>query len=117
MPNLIKKSFEIESIPLVMRRFERFLAMLHYNSAWGHSAMFAMPLDGDGAERFKVSPKPGFRYEVNLVGGIGGTVEIAYDDCYASKHLANLKSDWVVCPSASLYKNGDLYKTIPSDKK
>lgn len=27
---------------------------MNHNSAWGHSANFVMPLDGDGSDRFKV---------------------------------------------------------------
>lgn len=38
-----------------MRRLTRFLAWLNFNSHWGHSALGAMSLDGDGSEKVYVS--------------------------------------------------------------
>lgn len=117
MTDTIKRTFTIETTPLLMRRFERFLAMLHHNSAWGHSGLFAMPLDGDGVEKIKVSPKPGFQDEVCLVGGIGGAVEIARTDTYVAMNLAPLRSRWTVAPSASLYRDGELHRTYPDARE
>lgn len=67
MSEQVTKSFTITASPTVMKRFERFLALLHYNSGWGHSANFVMPLDGDGADRFKVHDfKPGYHKDVDV---------------------------------------------------
>lgn len=115
--NRVKKTFEIETSPAVMERIERFLALLHHSSNFGHSGLFAMPLDGDGADKVTVTPKPGFAHEVDLCGGIGGDVEIAQNGCYTVKKTANMGSYWVVKPAAALYKNGDLHKTVPSRVK
>ncbi len=49
------KTFTITTSPKLMKRIERFLALLHFNSSFGHSATFAMSLDGDGCEKVKVS--------------------------------------------------------------
>ncbi|MEW8048922.1 MAG: hypothetical protein AB2792_19915 [Candidatus Thiodiazotropha sp.] len=111
----IKKTFEIETSPAVMERFERFLALLHYNSAFGHSSTFAMALDGDGADKVVISPRPRFKNEVDVTGGIGGDVEIALDDGYMAKRISNLGSDWFVGPAAALYKNGEIQKVIPKN--
>lgn len=110
----IKKTFEIETSPEVMERIERFFALLHHNSNFGHSGLFAVFLDGDGADKVTVSPKPRFAHEVDLCGSIGGDVEIAQNGCYTVKKTAELGSLWLVKPAAALYKNGDLHKTIPS---
>jgi len=111
-----KKVFEITANSAVMRRFERFLSMLHYNSGWGHSALFAMPLDGDGNERFTVSPKPDYSEDVELTAGIGGDVEIAYDNSYTVKRLSSMKSSWVV-KYGGLHRNGVLVKGKKSGRK
>jgi len=96
-----------------MKRIERFLALLHYNSAFGHSNLFAMHLDGDGSEKVTVTPiTKEFKGEVNLVGGIGGGVEIAGDGCYYAKKVIDLKRHYLVKRSASLYINDDVAKTI-----
>jgi hypothetical protein len=110
----IKKIFEIETSPEVMERLERFLALLHYNSGFGHSGLFAMPLDGDGIDKVVVSPRPPYQHEVDLCGGIGGDVEIAQNGCYTVKKTVNFDTSWVVKPAAALYKNDGLHKTIPS---
>ena len=110
----IKRTFEIETTEKIMERLERFLALLHYNSSFGHSGLFAMPLDGDGEEKIKVYPPPRFHHEVDLCGGIGGHIEIAHNDCYTVKAIADMNSYWVVQPAAALYKDGELKRTIPS---
>jgi hypothetical protein len=114
MKKRIKKTFEIETSSQVMERLERFLALLHHNSNFGHSGLFAMPLDGDGCDKVTVSPKPRFAHEVDLVGGIGGDVEIAQNGCYTVKKTESLKTNWIVKPAAALYKNDELHKAIPS---
>lgn len=111
----IVKTFEIETSIDVMRRIERFFALLHHNSNYGHSSTFAMPLDGDGADKVKVTPTPGFAQEVDAIGGVGGSVEIAYSDSFTCKDLHDLSSHWNTRMVAGLFKNGKLMKTIPRD--
>lgn len=110
----IKRTFEIETSPEVMERLERFFALLHHNSNFGHSGLFAMPLDGDGCDKVVVSPKPRFAHEVDLAGSIGGDVEIAGNGCYTAKKTSSLNSSWIVKPGAVLYKDDELHKAIPS---
>lgn len=117
MSKRIKKTFEIETSPEVMERIERFFALLHHNSSFGHSGIFAMPLDGDGADRVVVSPKPRFAHEVDLCGSIGGDVEIAYDKSYTAKNFKESKSYWEVRSVAGLYKDRELQKAIPSTSR
>lgn len=45
----------ITGSPNVILRIERFLALLHLSSIWGHSCTAAMDLDGDGSEKVRVS--------------------------------------------------------------
>ena len=108
----IEKTFTIKTSPEVMRRFERFLALLHFNSCFGHSGTFAMPLDGDGGDKVIISPKPKYSREVDLVSGIGGHVEIAYNDSYGVGFLSERKSEYIVKSVPSLIKNGEIIKTI-----
>ena len=105
----ITKEFTITTTKNVMKRFERFLAMIHHNSKFGHSGLFAMPVDGDGSDDITIVPKPEFAKEVNITGGIGGNVEIAQDDCYTVTDVKPLKSSWVV-KNDCLFKNGETYK-------
>ena len=85
--NLVEKKFRISASPEVMDRFERFLSFFHYNG--GHSGLFAMPFDGDGADCLKVSPAPPKENgkEMHEVSGSGADVEVAYDDSYDTKKL------------------------------
>lgn len=45
----------ITASPSVILRIERFLALLHLSSVWGHSCTAAMDIDGDGSEKVHVS--------------------------------------------------------------
>lgn len=49
------KTFTITANPEMMLKIERFLAWLHYNSAWGHSATIAIDCDGDGSDTVTVT--------------------------------------------------------------
>lgn len=110
----VKKTFEIETSPEVMERIGRFLALLHHNSNFGHSGLFAMPLDGDGDDKVVVTPTPVYAHEVELCGGIGGDVEIAMNGCYTVKGIKNMGSYWLVKPSASLFKDDKFHSAIPT---
>lgn len=113
----INKTFEITATPEVMARFERLLALMHYSALWGHSATFAMAIDGDGADNFTIEPKPSeeIRKQVGLTTGIGGSLEVAMTHGYTSKNTESLKSDWYV-DAEGLHKGNKLYRTIDGDK-
>lgn len=50
------RTYEITANESTFRTLERFFAMLQYNSNVGHSATFAVELDFDGGDSFKVEP-------------------------------------------------------------
>jgi hypothetical protein len=111
----IEKTFKVKGQPHVIKRLERFFAMLHYNGQHGHSGLFAMPLDGDGPERLEISPlDKNLKNEVDAIAGVGGGVEIAYDNSYGVKNVKPLSNDYSVKSSGTLYKNGKIVKTVPS---
>ena len=111
MSKKIEKTYTIETSPVIHRRIERFLAMLHWNSAHGHSGTFAMPLDGDGSDKVSVSPVPQFSDEVSLIAGVGYDVEIAYDGCFSGKDIdRNRDSKWKTGTVPVLLKNGEIVK-------
>jgi len=79
----VTKTFEIEATPSVMKKFENFLGFLHFNG--GHSGLFAMSFDGDGADTLKCKPEPVItvganQKEMNDIAG--ASVEIASEDGY-----------------------------------
>lgn len=113
------KTFTITTSPRLMKRIERFLALLHFNSGFGHSGTFAMSLDGDGCEKVKISDlEKTLGYEVDAIGGVGYDIEVATDKGYTGFFIdKNKESKWVVRQSASLYKNEELVKTFPSSKR
>lgn len=49
------KTFTITANPEMMLKIERFLAWLHFNTAWGHSATIAIDCDGDGSDEVTVT--------------------------------------------------------------
>lgn len=51
---MASRTFRIVATPDMMVKIERFLAWLHYNSAWGHSATIAIDCDGDGNDKVDV---------------------------------------------------------------
>ena len=84
----MKKTFEVKTnSEFLMERFERFLALLHHNSNFGHSGLFAMPLDSDGDEKINILPEPKFQNEVDLCGGIIGEIEIARENGFTVKKI------------------------------
>lgn len=110
------RTFTITASAVLLRRIERFLALLHYNSGFGHSGLFAMPLDGDGNEKVKVDGLDRrLAFEVDALGGVGYDVEIARDDSYSGRFLDRKRpARWYTGPAANLYKDGEIAKTIPS---
>lgn len=112
----VTKTFEITTTLNIMKRLERFFALLHFNSGFGHSGLFAMSLDGDGNEKVNVaSLDKRLGYEVDAIGGVGYGVEIARDNSYGGAFLDNARqSKWYTGPAANLYKDGDVSRTIPT---
>jgi hypothetical protein len=45
----------IQSDEDMILKVERFLALLHFSSAWGHTCTAAMDIDGDGSNRLTVT--------------------------------------------------------------
>ena len=115
MNKKIKRTFEIETSPEIMIRIERFFALLHHNSNFGHSGLFAMPLDGDGNEKVSIKPKPKFAGEVNMVANIGGDVEIVCDNGYYTKRISSLTNSYLATSVPALIKNGEVIKTFYHD--
>ena len=110
----ITRTFEITTSIEVMKRLERFLALLHFNSNFGHSGIFAMPLDGDGSDKVSVKGmERALCHEVDLIGGVGYDIEIAYNTTYSGADIdKEKKNKWCVKRSASLFKNDEVRKTI-----
>jgi hypothetical protein len=86
-PGTVTQSFKVTASPNVMGRFERFLALVHWNSAVGHSATVGMPIDGDGPDAFAVKPDLRERFREDLRAFQGNGVECAGDDSYYSQRL------------------------------
>jgi|SRR6185312_2948635 len=110
------KTFTITTSPELMQRIERFFALLHFNSNFGHSGTFGIPLDCDGNEKVKIEPiNKELGLQVGLVSGVGYDVEIANDKGYSGlfKDKTN-RSHWYTRPGAVLYKDGAFVKTTPS---
>jgi hypothetical protein len=112
---MITKTITITTDSTMMKRIERFLALLHYNSCFGHSGLFGMYLDGDGWEKVKVEGLDRrLALEVDAIGGVGYDIEIAQDNSYIGKFTQrNIEHKWYTGPAANLYKDGCVVKTIP----
>lgn len=110
------RTFTVTGSPLILNRLTRLLALLHFASSYGHSGLFAMPLDGDGSEKVKVAGlSEALGFEVDCLFGVGYDVEIAYDKSYSGARLDRTNPvRWYTGPAANLYMDGDLKKTIPS---
>lgn len=101
MKEQVTKTFTITTDEAIMKRFEKFLCFFHYNG--GHSGLFAMEFDGDGSDRFKVSPAPdkGNR-DWSRIGDAGQSVEIAGTvACYSrpidyNKHFYKVKDNELI---------------------
>jgi len=111
MESRITKTFEITTSVTVMRRIERFFALLHWNSVHGHSATFAMPLDGDGQDKVAVKPTPGHSKEVNLIAGVGHEVEVAGSNNFYCIPAAKGKSAYKTGSISVLYRDDKVIKT------
>jgi hypothetical protein len=114
----VTKEFRVTASPHVMAKFEKFMAMLHFNSRFGHSAAFGMWLDGDGSDKFTLSPAPPriVGSEVNLIGGVGYDVEMACDGYYGGLFIDRKRNcNWRVERTATLFKDGLPRETYPRE--
>lgn len=85
-----------------LQRFVEFLSFFHYNG--GHSGLFAMPFDGDGADRLRVVDYPIDTEHLRgrwRIGGTGASVEVAEGRGRFSGYMI----DW---SRKYLYRNGEL---------
>lgn len=110
------KTFTITTSPTLMRRIEKFFALLHFNSSFGHSGIFGMPLDGDGSEKVKIRPiNRELLHQVDLIGGVGYDVELVGDIGYTGLFKdKNKRTDWYTRPAGVLYKDGRLHRSTPA---
>ena len=107
------KTFEITTSKTVMRVIERFLALLHHNSNYGHSACFGMWLDGDGSDKVSVKPRPKHAGAVDAIGGVGYDVELAGPNSYSGIFKDKKReSEWKVESRAVLLKEGEVRKVM-----
>ena len=84
------RTYKISGEPQLLDKFERLLSMMHYASSWGHSGIFGMWLDGDGADRLNVSPvRTQARKGVEKIGCVGYHVELATDRGFSGTFI-----DW-----------------------
>ena len=84
----ITKTFTITASPRLIKRIERFFALIHFSSNWGHSGLFGMYVDGDGPDCINVEPlDKTLRSGVDRVTGWGFGVEIAGDGGFYGAHL------------------------------
>ena len=84
MRNPVTKTFTVTAEPEVMERFERLLCLMQHSTLVGHSGIFGMYLDGDGADRFKI--KEGlaqYRKGAAKITGVGYSVELATGEGYS----------------------------------
>lgn len=80
---MITKTFMITTDKCMMQKIERFLAWLHWNTRWGHSATIAIDCDGDGDNDVTVE----------IQGG-----DIADHKSYVDRIPEKKKSvEWITC--------------------
>ena len=77
--NMVSKTFTVTAEPAVMRKLERLLALMHFATHWGHTGIFGMHLDGDGADKLTVegADLDSCRAGVSRITGVGYDVELA----------------------------------------
>jgi len=109
--NKITKTFEITASKEVMDRFERLISLLYYSSAHGFSSAFAMHLDGDGAGKFEVNPKPPshHRKEISVLTKYGFDCYLAQSYGYSRLKLSKNQEPYYRTQMApTMFKNKKL---------
>jgi hypothetical protein len=110
MEKVFTISFSDKSL---MERFERFLALLHFNSNFGHSSIFGMEMDGDGSEKIQVKDvNRDYKNGVDLIGGVGYQIELADDHGYKGKFVDGKSHAFYYTKDSSLYKDNEIVKSI-----
>jgi len=110
---MVTKTFEITTSSEVMQRIERFLALLHHNSVFGHSGIFGMSLDGDGADKVSVSPKPKHSGAVDAIGNVGYDIELANNRGFHGKKIdKKANNKWRVETRAVLLCDDEVKKVM-----
>ena len=90
---VVTMDFSVTGQPEVVDRFARLLVVMHLASSWGSSRIFGMPLDGDGADIFKVKGDgleqvvSDVHKEVDRALGTGRDIVLAGDDSYSSERI------------------------------
>ena len=72
---MVTKNYKITGDKETIGKFERFLGLIQRNSAVGHSAICGIHIDGDGADRIKITPKPPMPKEEDIRVDKNGSVE------------------------------------------
>lgn len=118
MTKIETKTFTIVTSPEVMERIERLFALLHFNSNYGHSGIFAIPLDCDGTDKIvieEMKDKKHLAYEVDAISSVGYDVEVARNANYGGYFIDRSRpSYWFTGPAANLYKENTLVRSIPN---
>ena len=106
----IAKTFTIETNPEMMTKIERFMAMIHYNSNWGHTSTFGLPVDGDGGDHINVQEVDDkYRAGVNAIGNVGYPLELALSDGFGAYSIDMDKSFWKA-RNGKLFRDGKLHR-------
>lgn len=101
----VTKTYTMTGSPEAVARVERLLAMIWLNGMWGHSGLFGITWDGDGADHLDIQGidandhkdavnKPsGFSNSVEYVGE-GGRMYIGYVKNDEGHHYLGHKQVW-----------------------
>ena len=108
---------KIKGHPDTMKKFVRFLAMLHHNG--GHSAFFGLWFDGDGHDHLKVEPwefedVDTLRGGAQMIADVGHDVEAASDSGWSAMPLNYSRSSYTV----NMGEEGEMrmWRVPPSDQ-
>jgi len=75
--DVITVEVKLIGTPACVERVMSLLGMIQYNGAVGHSGIFGISWDGDGADKIKIEgPIPDHRKAWNATSSYGGYVEI-----------------------------------------
>jgi len=104
------KIFTIMAPSKIMRRLERFFALLNWYSNNNESTICAMSLDAKGSECIRVENifNNQLQHEVKAISLCNFDINIAYDDSYSGGELLNEQNHYHTRPVATLYKNNEI---------
>lgn len=110
--NLIRKSFTIEATPELLLRFERLLALLHFNTAINMDQQFGLLMKAEDQfvvedMNFKHAPLD----EIALITTIPYDTYLATEDGYTGTFTdPDQPSRWCTYPPNRLYEDGKCIK-------